>query len=529
MLIYNGYLGCSPLYPSVDVLLKWALKHDTPNWRLLNACPPCTYKLVDEPSLQFDWFAMINGNNSLKRWASSIYNSFPRDDSHQPRMDYWIDCNVVDKFKDEVRSRTALDKNDDWEDIHNDKEVPGEIPFNCIACWWNSGPEQCKKMFSVFNESGIFIAECRHWFILVACDMVCSGELAKYPLAILDRLMTVYGQNGACAYDIGCAFSKTLSTSSLGSRAHMLTLCIMMGVFHRHAHNCNGTGHTEGKGCEHTFSSSNELAQSNFLYNHYQELSVIKDQLNLDDADFVKFYAKEKLYLEQLKEPPIRDCLSANNALTTVRVSNFAEISATLTTARICVDAAYAKLQNAEALVTHMEIQLCIEEHWAIRCPEYVQFKEEASLGKYHAVLNELEHLVVMRLFELLKLSLSGTGYKLCQQIGKALQCCSEAIRNAINRYNTQAAVLNLPHPKLSWKDIAEYSFVGEFDLLHHSSTDVRELDWMKPAHYEATTKYFKLLCDQEEVSHLNVEEIETKKVIEDLQSSNPLLASELQ
>ncbi|KAG0699295.1 hypothetical protein DFH29DRAFT_809218, partial [Suillus ampliporus] len=61
---------------------------------------------------------------------------------------------------------------------------------------------------------------------------------AKYPLAILDRLMTVYGQNGACAYDIGCAFSKTLSTSSLGSRAHMLALCIMMGVFHGCAHNC---------------------------------------------------------------------------------------------------------------------------------------------------------------------------------------------------------------------------------------------------------------------------------------------------
>ncbi|KAG0699294.1 hypothetical protein DFH29DRAFT_983569 [Suillus ampliporus] len=182
------------------------------------------------------------------------------------------------------------------------------------------------------------------------------------------------------------------------------------------------------------------------------ELSVIKDQLNLDDADFVKFYAKEKLYLEQLKEPPIQDRLciryvevlddlelcreewntarsAANNALTTVRVGNFAEISATLTTARICSPT--------------WRFNFGIEEHWAIRCPEYVQFKEEASLGKYRAALNELEHLVVMRLFELSKLPCQA------QQIGKALQCCSEAIRNAINRYNTQAAVLNLPHPKI--------------------------------------------------------------------------------
>lgn len=132
------------------------------------------------------------------------------------------------------------------------------------------------------------------------------------------------------------------------------------------------------------------------------------------------------------------------------------------------------------------------------------------------------------------------SGYKLRQQIGKALQRRSEAIRNAINRYNTQAAALNPPRPKLSWKDIAEYSFLGEFDLLRHSRTDIRELDWTKPAHREATTKYFKLLRAREEVSRLNVEvrrlrtfvhdeEMETNKVITDLQLSYPLLASELQ
>lgn len=32
-------------------------------------------------------------------------------------------------------------------------------------------------MFAVFDESGIFIAACRHRFVLLACDMVRSGEL----------------------------------------------------------------------------------------------------------------------------------------------------------------------------------------------------------------------------------------------------------------------------------------------------------------------------------------------------------------
>ncbi|KAG1735689.1 uncharacterized protein EDB91DRAFT_1056167 [Suillus paluster] len=141
-----------------------------------------------------------------------------------------------------------------------------------------------------------------------------------------------------------------------------------------------------------------------------------------------------------------------------------------------------------------MEIQLHIEEHWVIGGPEYIQFKEEAILGKYRTALNELERLVAMRLFELSKLSLLGTGYKLRQQIRKALQHRLEAIHNAINWYNTQAAALNLPCPKLSWKNIAEYSFLGEFNLLCHSRTDICKLDWTKPAHCEATTKYFKLL-----------------------------------
>ncbi|KAG2112649.1 uncharacterized protein F5147DRAFT_572290 [Suillus discolor] len=64
-------------------------------------------------------------------------------------------------------------------------------------------------------------------------------------------------------------------------------------------------------------------------------------------------------------------------------------------------------------------------------------------------------------------------GYKLRQQIGKALQHCPDAIHNAINRYNTQAVALKPPQPKISWKDIADYGFLGEFDLLRYSCNDI--------------------------------------------------------
>ncbi|KIK35339.1 hypothetical protein CY34DRAFT_26633 [Suillus luteus UH-Slu-Lm8-n1] len=121
-----------------------------------------------------------------------------------------------------------------------------------------------------------------------------------------------------------------------------------------------------------------------------------------------------------------------------------------------------------------------------------------------------------MQLFELSKLSMSGTEYKLCQQISKDLQRRSEAIRNAINWYNIQAVALNPPRPKISWKDIVDYS------------------------HREATNKFFKLRHAHEEVEQLNIEvrrlctaihaeELQTSAVIDDLLLSDPRLAAELQ
>ncbi|KAG2098687.1 uncharacterized protein F5147DRAFT_582929, partial [Suillus discolor] len=130
-------------------------------------------------------------------------------------------------------------------------------------------------------------------------------------------------------------------------------------------------------------------------------------------------------------------------------------------------------LQNAEALVAHCEMLLSVDERWVIGGKEYSRFKEEATQGKYCAALDELEHLVVMRLFELSKLSLSGTGYKLRQQISKALQQCLDIIRNTINYYNIQAEALTPPRLKIAWKDIVEYSSLSEFDLLHNSHTNI--------------------------------------------------------
>ncbi|KAJ6475630.1 hypothetical protein DFH09DRAFT_855704, partial [Mycena vulgaris] len=72
-----------------------------------------------------------------------------------------------------------------------------------------------KKMFALFAIAGIFLSVCRHGHVLVMCDMIRSGELMKYPLAVSDHLLETYGEDLVLGYDIMCAFFKTLKRSSL--------------------------------------------------------------------------------------------------------------------------------------------------------------------------------------------------------------------------------------------------------------------------------------------------------------------------
>ncbi|KAG1817568.1 uncharacterized protein BJ212DRAFT_1446632 [Suillus subaureus] len=237
----------------------------------------------------------------------------------------------------------------------------------------------------------------------------------------------------------------------------------MVGAFHGHAHNqrcqldwhpmyIEGTGLTEGERCEHIFSSSNNLAWSTrhvstfhrhqmieehftfwdqdkyvalsiFLRNHYREVltlihklstevSAVKQALNLTDTNFAQFHTDERSYLESLKEQPLNDRLQIHyvQVLMCVPVGDLNQINATLSQAQIHVNTTYAKLQHTETFTAHIEGWLRIEEWWTIGGNEYNKYRDKALLQKYCVALDELEHLVVMHLFELSKLSLSLIG-----------------------------------------------------------------------------------------------------------------------
>ncbi|KDQ49650.1 hypothetical protein JAAARDRAFT_143120 [Jaapia argillacea MUCL 33604] len=277
----------------IDKNVNTALGHDTPNWRLLHSCPACFYKLKDETPLKPAFLCQMDGNNSLKRTHATLRGHQERQDVRCPREDYWLSPAEVDRFKDEVKSRDNNDADaDDWEDQDSESDPVA----TCIERWRNAGPEERKRMFALFDECGIFLVACRHGMILLICDMIQSGELAKYPLAMVDKLLTVYGEDICIGYDIGCALDRTIEKSSLGPRAKESRLRLVVGAFHGHAHNrgcqlnwhplyIEGIGRSDLEGCERTFASSNAVAPATRHASKFHRHQGIGQHFSFSDED----------------------------------------------------------------------------------------------------------------------------------------------------------------------------------------------------------------------------------------------------
>ena len=118
------------------------------------------------------------------------------------------------------------------------------------------------------------------------------------------RLMSVYGPDIGLAYDVGCAFATIVYNSSLGPLARELNLRMMVGSFHGHAHNCKcqlswhplhivGAGNSEGEGCEHIFSSSNDQARLTRHATRFHRHQSLEEHFTFWDQD--KYVALGKI------------------------------------------------------------------------------------------------------------------------------------------------------------------------------------------------------------------------------------------
>jgi len=161
----------------IDAQVQKACGRDAPNWRAKHACPPCSYTLEDEPPLEYDRIVAMDGNNSLKRCNRAAADTRVYEDN-----DYYLSQSQVDRFAHEVKAgekrqdeaSTETPATEEGDPADGDKEV-GTSP--CASRWKAASADSVKRMWDLFDETGVFASACRHGLMLWVTDMVKSGEL----------------------------------------------------------------------------------------------------------------------------------------------------------------------------------------------------------------------------------------------------------------------------------------------------------------------------------------------------------------
>ena len=111
-------------------------------------------------------------------------------------------------------------------------------------------------------------------------------------------------------------------------------------------------------------------------------------------------------------------------------------------------------------------------------------------------------------------------------------------MNTVLNEYNTQAEILG--RPVLDFQQVIEYSFLSDFELLHHMHNDITQRPWADPLIRSGMISWMKTERAKEEITCLNVEAQRLKTYIRDssvarqyaiqhICKTDPALAAELQ
>ncbi|KAK1216235.1 hypothetical protein PQX77_021149 [Marasmius sp. AFHP31] len=306
---YDQYLA---MERDIDDQCKRFLGRDSDTYATQNICAPCTYELEEEEPLHPRILLSIDGNNSLKMVDSEHKHGEARTDTRKIPDPRWLEADDVDVFKDEVQNAqkklkrkgaqdpsTAPQADTDeiaWLNVNETQDLKSCVN-TCVERWRAAAPEDQKRMFAFFSVTGIFVAVCRHGHLYLMCDMRKSGELMKYPLSIVHKILERYGEDLGIGYDIMCAFWKTMMRSDkLGPKITGMRLRGVVPAFHGHAHNrkCQlywhpmyipGIGLTDFEECERFFSLSNRLAITTHLATAFHRRQIILEHVNFHSDD----------------------------------------------------------------------------------------------------------------------------------------------------------------------------------------------------------------------------------------------------
>ncbi|KIK11657.1 hypothetical protein PISMIDRAFT_19362, partial [Pisolithus microcarpus 441] len=253
-----------------------------------------------------------------------------------------------------------------------------------------------------------------------------------------------------------------------------------------------------------------DITDNDFESWHREELEYLKRCAGESDANSIAVQYVE--LLEKLKFAEATYGSVTQVPYLTYTPAEFTSTSGLNESARQgmnAVNAEYAsalrKYQLQLNVVANFEHQHNIIDRWTPLHHEYINACEYTKHRVFICAVEELEGLVVQRMFELSKANLAKMGYKMRKHISKAISRRSAAIRTALERYNKLAPHQRPPCPKLDYAEVIGYSLLGEFSLLKHSRYEVLEKPWALPDNREMM-KYYKLQRSQEEIIRLNVE-----------------------
>jgi hypothetical protein len=170
------------LYLSIRTLadrkVQVALNRDSPDWKLSNACPSCTYVLEGEHKLKFSMLYTTDGNDSMKR----IERREAPEPTNTQGPTLGKSSEPIDTWKVDTGLYLSNAQVDRWSEqtlkgLFSSYSENAEDGNPCAERWRNMKSELTSKMWGIFAETGIFLALCHHGFMLLLADMVRSGEL----------------------------------------------------------------------------------------------------------------------------------------------------------------------------------------------------------------------------------------------------------------------------------------------------------------------------------------------------------------
>ncbi|KAJ7075132.1 hypothetical protein B0H15DRAFT_792282 [Mycena belliarum] len=247
--------------------------------------------------------------------------------------------------------------------------------------------------------------------------------------------------------------------------------------------------------------------------------------LNIESREvFGTWLEKEKVFLQTLSKEPPQETLEMEyyQKLVNLRLTEVLSLPApeappaadaagyqraAAATRAIETQRRHALERRDKSLATVQDLEARLgTERWVPGGEKWEGAATMVGRRRYQRALDALEGLIIARMFELFKVNLAGTGYKLRKHIAKALQARSKAVKAAIERYNAAADGMTPRKPTLSWEQVVDFAFLSDFDLLREGREDIREEPWALPSGRAAMDQHFKLLRADEEIKRLNLE-----------------------